>query len=68
MARTDSEKISAKLLNVIRREWGISAGGDETTAQAQLRALEPLAKWLREGADSPKVVIRAVQLLLADAA
>lgn len=66
MARTDSEKISAKLLNVIRREWGISAGGDETTAQAQLRALEPLAKWLREGADSPKVVIRAVQLLLAD--
>lgn len=53
-------------LNVIRREWGLSAGGDETTAQAQLRALEPLAKWLREGADSPKVVIRAVQLLLAD--
>ncbi|HYO52421.1 GTPase-associated system all-helical protein GASH [Archangium sp.] len=65
MARTDSEKTPAMRLNAIRREWGLSAV-DEATAQAQSKALAPLAKWLREGEDSPEVVIRAVQLLLAD--
>lgn len=65
MARTDSEKTPAMRLNALRREWGLSAV-DEATAKAQSTALEPLSKWLRGGQDSPKVVIRAVQLLLAD--
>ncbi|KFA93007.1 GTPase-associated system all-helical protein GASH [Archangium violaceum] len=65
MAKTDSEKTPTMRLNAIRREWGLSSV-DEATAQAQGKALEPLAKWLREGEDSPEVVVRAVQLLLAD--
>jgi hypothetical protein len=65
VARTDSDKTPAMRLNAIRREWGLSAV-DEATAQAQSKALEPLAKWLREGGDSPEVIIRSMQLLLAD--
>lgn len=60
----DSEKTPAQRLNQIRKEWGLEA--DEPTAKAQTQALEPLQKWLLTGVKSPEVVIRAVQVLLAD--
>jgi hypothetical protein len=41
-------------------------GGDEQGTQARRGSLEPLEKWLQSGAQSPQVVIRAVQTLLAD--
>lgn len=60
----DLERTPAKLLNQIRKEWGFEA--DEPTAKAQTQALAPLQKWLSTGTKSPDVVIRAVQVLLAD--
>lgn len=65
MARTDSEKTPAMRLNDLRREWGLKSS-DEATAQAQNKALEPLSEWLRSGEESPEVIVRAVQVLLAD--
>jgi len=60
----DAEKTPATRLNEIRREWGLNSG-DETTAQAQNKALEPLQEWLKTGVDAPEVVLRSVQVLLA---
>jgi hypothetical protein len=60
----DSEKTPAQILNQIRKEWGFEV--DEPTAKAQAEALVPLQKWLSTGVESPDVVIRSVQVLLAD--
>ncbi len=62
----DSEKNPAARLNQIQKEWGLSDKVDESTAKAQAQALVPLQKWLATGAKSPNVVIRSVQVLLAD--
>jgi hypothetical protein len=61
----DAEKTPAARLNQIRREWGLDTV-DEATAQAQNKALEPLQEWLKTGVDSPEVVVRSVQVLLAN--
>lgn len=63
---TDKEETPAVKLNKLRRKLGLLTLFDEATAQAQTRALEPLTLWLRNGTESPEVVIRAVQALLAD--
>lgn len=61
---TDTAKTPAVRLSELRREWGLTI--DEPSAQAQNKALEPLASWLQRGEESPEIVIRAVQALLAD--
>jgi hypothetical protein len=52
------------VLGDIRREWTLSS--DETTAQAQNKAVEALAKWLVEQQTSRNVALRVVQTMLAD--
>jgi hypothetical protein len=51
-------------LQEIWAEWSLTP--DETMSKAQLGALDAVAKWLEAGQTDPEVMIRAVQLLLAD--
>jgi hypothetical protein len=62
----DAEKTPAALWNQLRREWGLVDKVDEATAKAQNKALKPLQEWLKTGVDSPEVVVRSVQVLLAN--
>ncbi|HEX5751286.1 MAG TPA: GTPase-associated system all-helical protein GASH [Archangium sp.] len=61
---TDTENLLAERFREIRQEWDLRTGEADTTAQNQ--ALAPLHAWLRTGVDAPEVVIRAVQVLMAD--
>lgn len=51
-------------LQEIWAAWSLTP--DETMSKAQLGALDAVAKWLEAGQTDPEVMIRAVQLLLAD--
>jgi len=61
---TDTENLLAERFREIRQEWDLKPGEAETKAQNQ--ALAPLHAWLRTGMGAPDVVIRAVQVLIAD--
>jgi hypothetical protein len=61
---TDTAKLLAERFRNIRQDWDLRA--DVSTFQAQNKALAPLHAWLRRGEDDPEVVIRAVQVLMAD--
>jgi hypothetical protein len=63
MATDDAAQL-AERFREIRQEWDLRSGEAET--QAQNKALAPLHAWLRTGVNSPEVVIRAVQVLMAD--
>ncbi|WP_437525467.1 GTPase-associated system all-helical protein GASH [Sorangium sp. So ce726] len=51
-------------LSEIWTAWGLTP--DETTSQAQHRALDVVSAWLGRGKSEPEMTIRAVQILLAD--
>lgn len=51
-------------LQEIWAAWSLTP--DETMSKAQLGALDAVAKWLEAGQTDPEVMIRAVQLMLAD--
>jgi hypothetical protein len=61
---TDDMAQLADHFREICQEWNLSAG--EAQIQAHKKALAPLHAWLLTGVDSPEVVIRAVQVLMAD--
>jgi hypothetical protein len=60
---TDAAQLAQRFRD-IRQEWDLRPG--EVEAQAQNKALAPIHAWLRTGMNSPEVVIRAVQVLMAD--
>lgn len=60
---TDMDALAERFRD-IRQEWDLHSG--EVEAQAQNKALGLLHEWLKTGVDSPEVVIRAVQVLMAD--
>ena len=61
---TDTTKHLLERFRAIRQAWDLQQGEAETLAQN--RALLPLHEWLRRGVDLPEVVVRAVQVLMAD--
>ncbi|WP_309896696.1 GTPase-associated system all-helical protein GASH [Archangium sp.] len=63
MATNDSEQLAERFREFCQ-EWDLSSGVAEI--QAQNTALVPLHAWLLTGMNTPEVVIRAVQVLMAD--
>jgi len=61
---TDTAKQLTEQFRTIRQDWDLRA--NESTTQTHNKALAPLHAWLRNGVDDPEVVIRAVQVLMAD--
>ena len=60
----DTAKQLGERFRNIRQALDLRA--DETTAQAQNKALVPLQNWLLQGATSPDIPLRATQVLMAD--